>query len=74
MYPDKFEVLLDLANGRKMKNSARVCADGLIAGVVGAAIITIWFLFMDVVTHAFLCANDVGRRTVPESRRACPSF
>ena len=34
-----------------MSDKAMVCLDGVIAGLIGAAIVAIWFLFMDAVTR-----------------------
>jgi len=34
-----------------MSDSAMICLDGVIAGLIGAAIVAIWFLFMDTVTR-----------------------
>ena len=34
-----------------MSETALICLDGIIAGLIGAAIIAIWFLFMDTVTR-----------------------
>jgi hypothetical protein len=34
-----------------MSDRAMICLDGVIAGLIGAAIVAIWFLFMDAVTH-----------------------
>src|SRR5215467_7280284 len=36
---------------RTMSDRAMICLDGVIAGLIGAAIVAIWFLFMDTVTH-----------------------
>ena len=36
---------------RTMSDSAMICLDGVIAGLIGAAIVAIWFLFMDTVTR-----------------------
>ena len=34
-----------------MSNKAMICLDGVIAGLIGAAIVAVWFLFMDAVTR-----------------------
>src|SRR6516164_286589 len=34
-----------------MSDKVMVCLDGVIAGLIGAAIVAIWFLFMDTVTR-----------------------
>jgi len=34
-----------------MSETGLICLDGIIAGLIGAAIIAIWFLFMDTVTR-----------------------
>jgi hypothetical protein len=34
-----------------MSETALICLDGIIAGLIGAAIVAIWFLFMDTVTR-----------------------
>ena len=34
-----------------MSDKAMVCLDGVIAGLIGATIVAIWFLFMDAVTR-----------------------
>jgi hypothetical protein len=34
-----------------MSETALICLDGIIAGLIGAAIVAIWFLFMDAVTR-----------------------
>jgi hypothetical protein len=34
-----------------MSERAMICLDGVIAGLIGAAIVAIWFLFMDTVTR-----------------------
>src|ERR1044072_843775 len=36
---------------RTMSERAMICLDGVIAGLFGAAIVAIWFLFMDTVTR-----------------------
>jgi len=36
---------------RTMSETALICLDGIIAGLIGAAIVAIWFLFMDTVTR-----------------------
>src|SRR5512144_1338989 len=36
---------------RTMSERAMICLDGVIAGLIGAAIVAIWFLFMDTVTR-----------------------
>ena len=36
---------------RSMSETGLICLDGIIAGLIGAAIIAIWFLFMDTVTR-----------------------
>jgi hypothetical protein len=36
---------------RTMSETALICLDGIIAGLIGAAIVAIWFLFMDAVTR-----------------------
>lgn len=36
---------------RSMSDRAIICLDGVIAGLFGAAIVAIWFLFMDTVTR-----------------------
>src|SRR5215467_7386476 len=36
---------------RSMSETGLICLDGIIAGLIGAAIIAIWFLFMDAVTR-----------------------
>jgi len=36
---------------RSMSERAMICLDGVIAGLIGAAIVAIWFLFMDAVTR-----------------------
>jgi hypothetical protein len=42
-----------------MSNRAMTCLDGAIAGLVGAATIAIWFLFMDAVTRLPLYTPSV---------------
>jgi hypothetical protein len=42
-----------------MKNNAMVYMDGLIAGIVGGAVIALWFVFMDAVTRTPLYAPAV---------------
>jgi hypothetical protein len=42
-----------------MSNRAMICLDGVIAGLVGAATIAIWFLFMDAVTRLPLYTPSV---------------
>jgi hypothetical protein len=34
-----------------MSKRAMICLDGIVAGLIGAAIVAIWFLFMDAVTR-----------------------
>ena len=36
---------------RSISETGLICLDGIIAGLIGAAIIAIWFLFMDTVTR-----------------------
>ena len=36
---------------RSMSERVIICLDGVIAGLIGAAIVAIWFLFMDTVTR-----------------------
>ena len=36
---------------RIISERALICLDGIIAGLIGAAIVAIWFLFMDTVTR-----------------------
>ena len=36
---------------RTMSERVNICLDGVIAGLIGAAIVAIWFLFMDTVTR-----------------------
>ena len=38
-------------SSRSMSDRAIICLDGVIAGFFGAAIVAIWFLFMDTVTR-----------------------
>jgi len=36
---------------RSISETGLICLDGIIAGLIGAAIVAIWFLFMDTVTR-----------------------
>jgi hypothetical protein len=42
-----------------MSGKAVVCLDGVVAGLIGAATIAIWFLFMDAVTRLPLYTPSV---------------